>query len=302
MAGVWFDELSVGQVFQHPIRRTVTETDNVLFSAMTHNPALLHMDEEYCRTETEFGRRIVNSCFTLGLMVGISVGDTTLGTLRQPRLGRGALPEAPVPRRHRAGGDRGGGAAGVALQARPGHRHLRAPRLQPARRTGRPLQALRPAAEAPGVRLRSWLFVPGDSEKKLAKIDTSGADAVILDLEDAVAAQNKTAARSLVRDVLQDRPPRRRSPQLWVRINPLDTPLALADLVAVVPWPRMGSCCPRPAARRTCRRCPAISAPLRPRPVWRPKRSEFCRWRPKRPRPHSGWATTPSDPWRASPA
>ncbi len=80
MPGVWFDELTVGQVFQHPIRRTVTETDNVLFSAMTHNPAQLHLDEEYCRTETEFGQRLVNSCFTLGLMVGISVGDTTLGT------------------------------------------------------------------------------------------------------------------------------------------------------------------------------------------------------------------------------
>ena len=80
MPGVWFDELSLGQVFRHPIRRTVTETDNVLFSALTHNPAQLHLDEEYCRTETEFGARIVNSCFTLGLMVGISVGDTTLGT------------------------------------------------------------------------------------------------------------------------------------------------------------------------------------------------------------------------------
>jgi acyl dehydratase len=79
MAGVWFDELKIGQVFDHPIRRTVTETDNVLFSAMTHNPALLHLDEEYCRTETEFGQRLVNSVFTLGLMVGISVGDTTLG-------------------------------------------------------------------------------------------------------------------------------------------------------------------------------------------------------------------------------
>ncbi len=66
--------------FKHAIRRTVTETDNVLFTAMTHNPAQLHLDEEYCRTETEFGRRLVNSCFTLGLMVGISVGDTTLGT------------------------------------------------------------------------------------------------------------------------------------------------------------------------------------------------------------------------------
>ena len=80
MAGKWFDELHVGQTFDHPIRRTVTETDNILFSAMTHNPAQLHLDEEYCRTQTEFGRRLVNSCFTLGLMVGISVGDTTLGT------------------------------------------------------------------------------------------------------------------------------------------------------------------------------------------------------------------------------
>lgn len=79
MAGVYFNELKVGQVFQHPIRRTITETDNVLFTAMTHNPARLHLDEEYCREETEFGQRIVNSAFTLGLMVGISVGETTLG-------------------------------------------------------------------------------------------------------------------------------------------------------------------------------------------------------------------------------
>jgi len=67
-------------MFDHPIRRTVTEADNVFFSALTHNPAQLHLDEEYCRTQTEFGQRLVNSCFTLGLMVGISVGDTTLGT------------------------------------------------------------------------------------------------------------------------------------------------------------------------------------------------------------------------------
>jgi acyl dehydratase len=66
-------------MFQHAIRRTVTETDNVLFTAMTHNPALLHLDEEYMRG-TEYGQRLVNSAFTLGLMVGISVGDTTLGT------------------------------------------------------------------------------------------------------------------------------------------------------------------------------------------------------------------------------
>jgi acyl dehydratase len=79
MAGLWFEELQVGQVFRHPIRRTVTETDNILFTAMTHNPAQLHLDEEYMRG-TEYGQRLVNSAFTLGLMVGISIGDTTLGT------------------------------------------------------------------------------------------------------------------------------------------------------------------------------------------------------------------------------
>ncbi len=79
MAGLWFDELRVGQVFRHEIRRTVTETDNVLFTSMTHNPAYLHLDEEYMRG-TVYGQRLVNSAFTLGLMVGISVGDTTLGT------------------------------------------------------------------------------------------------------------------------------------------------------------------------------------------------------------------------------
>jgi acyl dehydratase len=80
MAGLYFEEFTVGMVFKHAIRRTVTEADNVFFTALTHNPAALHLDEEYCRTETEFGQRIVNSAFTLGLMVGISVGDTTLGT------------------------------------------------------------------------------------------------------------------------------------------------------------------------------------------------------------------------------
>ena len=80
MPGLFFDELHVGQVFRHPIRRTITEADNVWFTALIHNPALLHLDEEYCRENTEYGQRIVNSAFTLGLMVGISVGDTTLGT------------------------------------------------------------------------------------------------------------------------------------------------------------------------------------------------------------------------------
>lgn len=80
MAGLYFEEFTVGQIFNHAIRRTVTEADNVMISTMTHNPAALHLDEEYCRTQTEFGQRIVNSCLTLSLMVGISVNDTTHGT------------------------------------------------------------------------------------------------------------------------------------------------------------------------------------------------------------------------------
>jgi acyl dehydratase len=80
VAGLYFEEFRVGQVIKHAIRRTVTEADNVFFTALTHNPAALHLDEEYCRKQSEFGQRVVNSAFTLGLMVGISVGDTTLGT------------------------------------------------------------------------------------------------------------------------------------------------------------------------------------------------------------------------------
>jgi len=80
VAGLYFEEFQLGQKFMHPIRRTLTEADNVFFSALTHNPAPLHLDEEYCRAHTEFGTRVVNSALTLGLMVGISVGDTTLGT------------------------------------------------------------------------------------------------------------------------------------------------------------------------------------------------------------------------------
>src|SRR5512136_1592732 len=79
MGGLYYEEFSIGMRFEHVLRRTVTEADNLFFSALTHNPAALHLDEEYMKG-TEFGTRIVNSCFTLSLMVGISVADTTLGT------------------------------------------------------------------------------------------------------------------------------------------------------------------------------------------------------------------------------
>jgi acyl dehydratase len=79
MAGLYYEEFSIGQVFTHPWTRTVTEMDNVLFSTLTMNVQPLHLDEHFA-SQTEFGQRIVNSLFTLGLMIGISVNDTTIGT------------------------------------------------------------------------------------------------------------------------------------------------------------------------------------------------------------------------------
>jgi acyl dehydratase len=80
MAGKHFDEWTIGEKIEHEIRRTVTETDNVLFSAMTYNPQPLHIDAEFAKN-SEFGQILVNGTFTFALMAGLSVGDTTLGTL-----------------------------------------------------------------------------------------------------------------------------------------------------------------------------------------------------------------------------
>lgn len=79
MAGKHFEELRIGDVFHHQPGRTITETDNLLFTTMTMNPQPLHLDAEFSK-KAEFGQRLVNSLFTLGLTVGLSVGDTTLGT------------------------------------------------------------------------------------------------------------------------------------------------------------------------------------------------------------------------------
>lgn len=79
MAGLWFEQFEVGMRFTHEVRRTVTDADNILFSALTYNPAAIHIDHAYAAT-TEFGRPLMNSLFTLGLVIGLSVQDTTFGT------------------------------------------------------------------------------------------------------------------------------------------------------------------------------------------------------------------------------
>lgn len=79
MAGLYYEQFAVGMEFQHALTRTITEMDNVMFCAMTHNPQPLHLDEEFAK-KTEYGQRIVNSLFTLGLVIGVTVAETTLGT------------------------------------------------------------------------------------------------------------------------------------------------------------------------------------------------------------------------------
>lgn len=88
-------------------------------------------------------------------------------------------------------------------------------------------------ADAPGLKMRSWLFAPGDSDRKMAKALGGPADIVLLDLEDAVSTENKPLARQMVHDFLAANADQRR--RLWVRVNPLDGPHTLADLVAVMP-------------------------------------------------------------------
>ena len=79
MSGKYFEELEIGMAFDHLPHRTITEADNLLFSAMTHNPQPLHIDAEFAAS-SQHGQRLVNSLFTLGLVIGLSVGDTTLCT------------------------------------------------------------------------------------------------------------------------------------------------------------------------------------------------------------------------------
>ena len=79
-SGKYYEELEVGTVFNHPLTRTVTETDNLLITTLTMNPQLLHLDEEFAKEHSVSGTRLVNSIFTLGLVVGVSVSDVSNGT------------------------------------------------------------------------------------------------------------------------------------------------------------------------------------------------------------------------------
>ena len=130
MAGKLFDELTVGQVFQHQPGRTVTESDNVFFSCLTMNPQPLHVDF-HAAAKAEFGKPLVNSLFTLGVAVGLSVGDTTLGTTVGTWASRRSSSQARLPRRHHLLGDEVVEKRDSKSPPRVGHRHC----LSIARRT-----------------------------------------------------------------------------------------------------------------------------------------------------------------------
>ena len=86
MPGLYLEDFEIGKVHVHELSRTVTEMDNMLFSNLTMNPQPLHIDRHFCERNTEWGQPIMNSIFTLGLLVGMTVGDLTLGTTIKPRV------------------------------------------------------------------------------------------------------------------------------------------------------------------------------------------------------------------------
>ncbi len=233
--GLWFEDFPVGTTIAHRLTRTVTQMDNMLFSNMTLNPQPLHIDAHFCATETEWGRPLMNSLFTLGLMIGISVNDTTVGTtianlgmtdVRFPApLFEGdtvnVTTEIVGKRESKSRPD-----AGIVdfihraykQDAHPGG--------------GMPAAGLH--AQAAGGVMRSLLFVPGDSARKLEKGLNSGADALIVDLEDSVAPSGKAAARQVAAAFLAEARAQASRPRLFVRVNGLATGLADADLDGVM--------------------------------------------------------------------
>ncbi len=147
--GRWFEDLTPGLVIDHAVTRTITEADNTLFSVLTMNAQPLHLDESFAAT-TEFGSRIVNSLFTLSLLIGLSVFETTLGTtVANLGFGEIAFPAPVFPGDSIHGQTEVMSARRSASRPGPGHRGVRAPGVQPARRAGGPLSALGPHEAAP---------------------------------------------------------------------------------------------------------------------------------------------------------
>ena len=234
MAGLYLEEFVVGQVIRHALTRTVTESDNVLFSVMTMNPQPLHIDFDFA-AKSEWGKPLVNSLFTLGLMIGISVHDTTLGTT----IANLGMTETvfPHPLFH-----------GDTVRVETEVISVRESKSQPDRgivefehrafnQNGDARREMPPAGddqEEEPPDMRSLLFVPGDSEKKLEKGFRSGADVVIVDLEDSVAPAEQGRRHAQVAAAFIQARATGPATKIYVRVNDLATGLTDDDLAAVV--------------------------------------------------------------------
>ena len=253
--GLYFEDFVVGELFEHRYTRTVTQMDNMLFSNMTLNPQPLHIDRHFCETETEWGQPLMNSLFTLGLMIGIS-GQRHDGRHhhRQSRHDRREIPASAVRGRHRPLHHRGPGQARVEVAARRRHRRIPPPRLQPGRQAGRRMPPPGLHAHAAGVSdaMRSLLFVPADSARKLDKALASGADALILDLEDSIAPDAQGGgARRRARDSSSERRAERSARACWCASTALDDrPDRRRSRRRRAGAPGRASCCRRRKAAR----------------------------------------------------
>ena len=170
MAGLYLEEFQVGHVFRHGLTKTVTESDNMLFSVMTLNPQPLHIDFDFA-SKTEWGKPLVNSLFTLGLMIGISVHDTTLGTtIANLGMTETVFPAPGLPWRHDPGRD--GGAVRCANSKSKPDRGIVEFEHRAFNQNGVLVAKCIAAGddqEEESCLMRSLLFVPGDSERKLEK-------------------------------------------------------------------------------------------------------------------------------------
>ena len=212
--GLYFEDFEVGKTYEHRYTRTVTQMDNMLFSNMTLNPQPLHIDRHFCETETEWGQPLMNSLFTLGLMIGIQVSDMTVGTT----IANLGMTDVKFPNPLFEGDTVHCTTQVVSKReskSRPGagivEFHHKAFKQDGTLVAECHRQAfMRDAAEI----MRSFLFVPADGGAKLDKAMASGADAVIIDLEDSIAPERKAAGARGGPGISQERRRRKTAPAL----------------------------------------------------------------------------------------
>ena len=165
--GLYFEDMEVGKLYEHRYTRTVTQMDNMLFSNMTLNPQPLHIDRHFCETETEWGQPLMNSLFTLGLMIGIQVSDMTVGTtIANLGMDRREIRQSAVRRRHRELHDLGGEQARIEFAPECRHRRIPPQGLQAGRQAGGGMSPQRLHHQAAQIRRIKYALTPLRSRRR----------------------------------------------------------------------------------------------------------------------------------------